>query len=381
MILSVRFRALALPLIAAMLFGCGHQSPVAPTSRDEGLISPIDLSELQRIEARTRIPAHALAGGGSHVVEVPAGSADALAAALAAAGVNGTVVLKSGVHTESGTVEISQKVTLAGETGAVLESATSPVLAPGQMVQPALWVHGASGVVIRDIEMRPASAIGGCGVLLDGADQASVFANNIHDIEYGVIVERSDRVKIWSNRVACSTGWQTGAIPQALGITVDVGVQTLIADNRVTGALFGIWPCDEGSKVLSNKASGCLIGIILCKVPANTFLLPSGIFAGPTWSTSKCLTQGNETFGNFTAGILAIDGAHDSRIVENNSHDNGTYDVEMSGDSFRFGFLTPSSFNCNFVAGSFHGVHVKNCGNGNSVVGGVLVDNNADPCN
>jgi nitrous oxidase accessory protein NosD len=384
----IRFRAVALPLIAAMLFGCGRQSPVAPTSRDEGLIPPIDLSELRQIEARTRIPtrplggpAHSAGTPGPHVVEVPAGSANALAAAFAAAGVNGTVLLKSGLHTESGTVEITQKVTLAGEVGAVLESATSPVLAPGQAVQPALWVHGASGVVIHDIEMRPATAIGGCGVLLDGAEQASVFANNIHDIQYGVIVDRSDRAKIWSNRVACSTGWLTGAIPEALGITVDIGEGVVIADNRVTGALFGIWPCDGGGQVFSNKASGCLIGIILCKVPANSFLLPSGSFAGPTWSTYQCTTQGNETFGNFTAGILAIDGAHDSRIVDNNSHDNGTYDVEMSGDSFRFGFLTPTSVNCNFVAGSFPGVHVKNCGNGNTVVGGVLVDNTVDPCN
>ena len=65
----------------------------------------------------------------------------------------------------------------------------------------------------------------------------------------------------------------------------------------------------------------------------------------------RCLAQGNETFGNFAAGILAIDGAHDSRIVDNNSHDNGAYDVELSGDSFRFGFLTPSCFSCTFTAG------------------------------
>ena len=95
----------------------------------------------------------------------------------------------------------------------------------------------------------------------------------------------------------------------------------------------------------------------------------------------RCLVQGNETFGNFAAGILAIDGAHDSRIVDNHSHDNGSYDVEMSGDSFRFGFLTPSSFNCTFTAGSHAGVRVKDCGSNNTVNGGVLVDNGTDPCN
>jgi nitrous oxidase accessory protein NosD len=368
-------RTLAVPLTAALLFGCGRQTPLSPNTKEPAAIAPIDLSEIHRIE---RMP---LAGAGTKLVEVPAGSADALAAALAAAGPNGTVLLKSGVHTESGTVEISQTVTLAGETGAVLESSTSPVLAPGQPVQPALWVHGASNVVIRDIEMRPAAAIGGCGVLLHHAANASVFGNNIHDIQYGIVLEQADRAKMWNNRIACSNGWLTGAIPEALGITVVNGDQALIANNRVTDALFGIWPCDQGGKVLGNKASGCLEGIIFCKVPAWSFKLPDGTLSGTAQSTVQCLAQGNETFGNFADGIISIDGAHDSRIVDNNSHDNGAYDVELSGDSFRFGFLTPSCFDCTFTAGSYPNVRVKNCGNNNTVNGGILVDNNVDPCN
>jgi hypothetical protein len=55
--------------------------------------------------------------------------------------------------------------------------------------------------------------------------------------------------------------------------------------------------------------------------------------------------------------------------------------VELSGDSFRFGFLTPSSYNCVFTAGSYPNVKVKNCGNNNTVNGGILVDNALDPCN
>jgi len=374
-------RILAVPLVATLLFGCSRQLPLSPGKDDSAAIAPIDLSELQKIDARTRITHLPLAGSGARVVEVPAGSSNALAAALLAAGTNGTVVLKSGLHTEAGTVEISRTVTLAGETGAVLESSTSPVLAPGQPVQPALWVHGASGVVIRDIEMRPAAAIGGCGVLLHDAPNASVFANNIHDVQYGIVLEQADQAKMWSNRIACSTGWLTGAIPEALGITVVNGNQALMANNLVTGALFGIWPCDEGGKVLGNKASGCLEGIIFCKVPAWSFKLPDGTYSGTAQSTVHCLAQGNETFGNFADGIIAIDGAHDSRIVDNNSHDNGAYDVEMSGDSFRFGFLTPSCFNCTFTAGSHPNVKVKNCGNNNQVNGGILVDNAVDPCN
>jgi nitrous oxidase accessory protein NosD len=370
----VRFsRILAVPLVATLLFGCSRQLPSSPNANNPDAIAPYDLSELHRI---ARQP---LAGNGAKVVAVPAGSANALAAALVAAGPNGTVLLKSGVHTESGTVEISQTVTLAGEVGAVLESATNPL--PGDEVHPALWVHGASGVVIRGIEMRPAGAIGNTCILLHLAPNASVFENNIHDYEYGVLVEKSDQAKIWTNRVACSTAWLTGAIPQALGVTVVNGSNALIADNNVTGALFGIWPCDEGGKVLGNKASGCLEGIILCRVPAWSFELPDGTYSGSAQSTTRCLVQGNETSGNFADGIISIDGAHDSRIVDNNSHDNGAYGVELSGDSNRFGFLTPSCFNCTFTAGSHPNVKVKNCGNNNQVNGGILVDNSVEPCN
>ena len=375
------FRILAVPLVATLLFGCSRQLPLSPGKDDTSAIASIDLSELQKIDARTRITHLPLAGSGAKVVEVPAGSSNALAAALLAAGTNGTVVLKSGLHTEAGTVEISRTVTLAGETGAVLESDTKPSLTSDDPVDPALWVHGASGVVIRDIEIRPAGAIGGTGILLHDAPNASVFGNNIHDVEFGLLAEKADQAKVWSNRIACSTGWLSGAIPEALGVTIINGTNALIANNRVTGALFGIWPCDAGGKVLANKASGCLEGIILCKVPAWPFELPDGSYAGSAMSTTHCLAQGNETFGNFADGIIAIDGAHDSRIVDNNSHDNGAYDVEMSGDSFRFGFLTPSCFNCAFTAGSYPSVKVKNCGNNNVVNGGILVDNAVDPCN
>jgi len=368
-------RILTVPIIATLLFGCSRQLPVAPGTNAPDAIAPIDLSDLHRIDRRP------LAGNGGKVVEVPAGSNNALAAALVAAGTNGTVLLKSGLHTESGMVEITSTVTLAGETGAVLQSDTHPSLTSSDELEPALWVHGASGVVIHDIEMRPAGAIGGTGILLHYADNASVYGCNIHDVEFGVLAEKANSAKVWSNRIACSTAWLSGAIPEALGVTIINGTNAILANNNVTGALFGLWPCDAGGKVLANKVSGCLEGIIFCRVPAWSFELPDGTYAGSALSTTHCLAQGNETSGNFADGIIAIDGAHDSRIVDNNSHDNGAYDVEMSGDSYRFGFLTPSCFDCTFSAGSHPNVKGKNCGNNNTVNGGVLVDNNVDPCN
>jgi len=368
---------LPLALLALVLvFGCGRQAPLAP-ERDANTIPSVDLSELDRIERATRLPERPLALGGPKLVIVPAGSVDALAAAIAQAGDAGTVILESGVHTESGTVEVNRSTTIAGWPGAVLVSTSDPLANP---VQPALWVHGAANVVVRGLEIKPSGPVGNMGILLQNAPNASVLMNNVHDFVYGVIVEQSDHAKVWSNRVACTTAWQTGAVPEAHGIIVVNGQQCLIAKNDVRDALFGIWPCDRGGRAIANRITGCFVGLILCKVPTGALTTPDGLVAGAAQSAANWLVQRNETFGNFTDGILAIDGANASTIVDNDSHDNGTYDVEMSGDSFRFGFLTPSSFDCRFIAGSFPNVRVKDCGNGNSIVGGVVVDTSTDPC-
>ena len=368
---------LSMPLV----FGCGRQSPVTPSLAPGGALTSADRGELDAIAARTQFDRLALKLGSPHVVELPAGSADALAAAIAEAGDDGVVLVRSGVHTESGTVEIPFKITLVGEAGAVLESTTSPMIAFGvDALQPALWLRGASGSVIRGLELRPAGAIGGGGILVHNSDNVSLLENNVHDYQFPMMMEKANRTKVWGNRVVCSTGWQTGTIPEADGIVVVNGVNCLVADNIVSGGIFGIWPCDRGGRVTGNKASSCLVGILLCCVP-EIIKLPDGTITGAAISTRNALIQDNETWGNFTAGILAIDRASSDQIVNNNSHDNGTYDVELSGDSYRFGFLTPASTNCKFVAGSFTSVRVKNCGNGNSVVGGILVDNQVDPCN
>jgi len=374
---------LSLALFAlALVLGCGRQSPVSPSLAPDGPLTSAERTELDGIAARTRFDQLALQLGSPNVVELPAGSADALAAAVAEAGEGGVVLVRSGLHTESGTVLISHRITLVGEPGAVLESTTSPMLNYGvDVVQPALWVRGAGGSVIRGLELRPAGGIGGAGILVHESDNVSLLENNVHDYQFPIMMEKANRTKVWSNRVVCSSGWMTGAIPEADGIVVINGVNCLIADNTVADALFGIWPCDRGGRVTGNKATGCYIGIILCCVPDDAIKLPDGTLTGAVLSTVSATIQGNETAGNFTTGILAIDGANSSHIVNNNSHDNGTYDIELSGDSMRFGFFTPRSYNTTVVAGSFSNVRVKDCGQGNQVNGGIRVDTDTDPCN
>ncbi len=366
-----------------LLAGCSRQAPLAPTPQNDDLtVGTVDLSALTRIERASRPPVTHGALGRADVVRIPAGSVDALAAALAAAGPHGFVVLAPGVHHENGMVEITQPVVLLGEPGAVLESATPTASLAHPAVVPALWVHGAEGFVMRGVEMRPAGGLGGTAVLLENSDDAAVFQSNLHDWQYGVLVESSNHVKLWDNRVASTLAWTSNPdVPEAHGIIIINGDHALIVRNQVSNSLFGIWACSLQGVAFENRASGNLIGLILCKVPQGSYLLPSGHVVGANSSATQWLAQGNVTTGNFSTGLLIIDGANRNRVVSNESHDNGGYAVEFTADTFRFGFLTPASFNNVFVAGQFPNTQVKDCGNDNRIVGGQLVDNSLEPCN
>ena len=80
-------------------------------------------------------------------------------------------------------------------------------------------------------------------------------------------------------------------------------------------------------------------------------------------------------------GIVIIDGASHTRVRSNESRENGRYTVEFATDTYRFGFLTPAAFDDVFVAGAFPTTRVKDCGNGNRIMSGVLVNNPLEPCN
>ena len=371
-------------LLAAVMFAasCSRQAPLSPADTPDDAVTTVDLSVLRHIEMALRPPVTegADAERRGRVVYVPAGSDDALAGAIATAGAHGAVVLRAGVHHESGPVEIATPVTLFGETGAVLEShiPTWPVASP--TIQAALWVH-TPGFAMRGIEMRPEGGIGGTAILLDHAPGAAVFQNNLHDYQYGVLIEGSDRTRIFDNRISATPAWLSDPnVPEAHGIVNINGVGTIVARNTVTNALFGIWACDRNGLAFGNQTSGNLIGLILCKVPLGSYPLPGGAVAGAQFSATSWLAQSNVSFGNFATGLLIIDGANGNHVVSNDSHDNGGYAVEFTADTFRFGFLTPASFNNVFVAGAFPNIQVKDCGNGNRILGGKLVDNTLEPC-
>ncbi len=380
-----RFARTAFPILfaaALLASSCSRQAPLSPSAAAEDAVPEVDVTVLKRIESGARMPASASDDDrGRHVVFLPAGSTDALANAIAEVGPHGIVVLRAGVHHESGPVEIGIPVSILGEPGAVLESAvpTWPVASP--TIQAALWVRS-PGFTLRGVEMRPAGGLGGTALLLQGSAGAAVFQNNIHDFQFGVLVQQSDRVRIFDNRVAVTPAWLSDpTVPEADGIININGVGAIIARNQVSNGTFGIFCCDRGGLAFANRTTNNAVGLILCRVPYEALTLPDGVAVGAETSATGWLAQANVSFGNFTTGILIIDGANQNRVISNDSHDNGGYAVEFTTDTFRFGFLTPAAFNNVFVAGAFPDIQVKDCGVGNRIVGGHLVDNSVEPCN
>ena len=355
-------------LLLVLILGCDQGTPL----NHDAAINRVDSDQpaeksLQQI----------LANG--PVVEVPAGSVDALADALAEAGEGGVVLLKAGEHHESETVTIGHTVSLVGEEGATLISDTHPATTTGIM-KPALHIHNAAHVVIHNLEIAPKEAIGGTAIFAENAARSLISDNTITEHEFGVIVQQGDRSEIKNNTIVASSGWQTGDIGIAEGILLVNGDFVDIEGNRISNGFFGVFASDRKGSFTNNELSGNFIGLILCNVPMG-IPTPSGEIVGSETNATKWIVRGNRSHDNLDIGYLVIDGANENLLVNNQGGANGRYDIELAGDSERFGFFTPTSRETIVNAGKYTGLVVKDCGVDDIVNGDVeLVDTAADPC-
>ncbi|MEM9884934.1 MAG: NosD domain-containing protein [Bacteroidota bacterium] len=310
-------------------------------------------------------------------VEVPAGSEDALAAAIAEAGEGGMVVLKAGDHFESATVDINQRITIRGERGAVLISDVKPLGQVG-FVQAALHIKDANNVAIVGLTIQPTTAPGGTGILVQNAKRTFVVRNTMNELQLGVFVEEGDQTRVAQNTVNTSLAWATGELITASGITILNGNQVRIVGNNANSGFFGVFSADKNGLYLGNTTNGNAIGHILCKVPT-AYPLPDGSVVGSKTSATNWLSLYNEANQNAAIGYLVIDGAMDNYLAGNEAAGNAVYDIELAGASERFGFPTPPSVANTVLVGA--GQSVKDCGEDNEVMGGVEVDVAANPCN
>lgn len=366
----MRFYTLSiLFFVLIIVTGCDQQSPLESGS-SQTIPEGVSTQKLTRQLLLSAGPA----------VEVPAGSVDALADAIAAAGEGGTVLLKAGDHHESNTVTITHKVTIIGEAGATLISDTFPFTTSGTM-KPALHVYNTAQVVIYGLEILPEGDIGGTAIFIENAPGTRVANNTIREHEVGIIIHQGDRSNIEDNTIVATDAGLNGEIPVADGILLVNGDFVEIKGNNVSNAILGIFASDRKGLLIDNETFNNFVGMILCNVPAGV-PTPGGEIVGSETNATKWVVRNNNNHDNFDIGLLVIDGANQNLLTNNEGGNNGRYDIELAGDSERFGFFTPTSRETRVVTGNVDGLVIKDCGVDDQIIGdAILVDTSADPCN
>ncbi len=366
-----------LPLLALLLFACEPE----PLSLAEPAAAEATTMEAELAEHEARLAAEITAfeaawpaANKSATVTLPAGSADGLADAIAAAGEGGTVLVEAGMHTESAPVTIPHRVRIRGQKGAVLQIESQPYDITG-FVQPALHVQNAPGTLIQNLEIRPVGPIGGTAIFLDHSDRSAVLRTTITDHQFGIVVEASDRTYLMHNRITGSPLWLTEEVFEVHGIIVINGANARIYSNTIDQTFFGVWACDRLGYAAGNEFSGNYLGLILCNVPT-AYPLEDGRVIGSATPATRWAAFGNDAHDNFDVGYLVIDGANNNFLAKNRAAANGRVDYDFAGDTERFGFFTPtSSANRGWISKDDT---VLDCGEANVIVGGVVQDNTVD---
>jgi parallel beta-helix repeat protein len=306
--------------------------------------------------------AHALA------VVLPAGSVDGLAAAIAEAGPGGEVVLAAGLHKITGTVMIDIPVSIVGEDGAILESSN---LTADEGVKAAFHILGADRARIENLIIEnptDANVAANAGIVIENAADVQIVDNRITGHTNGVLVEHGDRTLLKGNTIQTTKD----------GIVIINGSDVSIQSNWVSCTRFGMWIGGERGDIAGNTMQGNFIGLLLCS-PRN-FLISGEARATETPATG-CLVYENYAVGN-AWGYLVFDGANNNILMNNSAAFNTSYDIELGGESTRFGIVTPTSSDNTVIQGlMYKGLKVKVCGVNNQALGRVdLVDTAEDPC-
>ncbi|MFK7932845.1 MAG: hypothetical protein AB8G22_05005, partial [Saprospiraceae bacterium] len=186
---------------------------------------------------------------------------------------------------------------------------------------------------------------------------------------------------IMFNEIVTSGVWLTDSnFTDAHAITIINGKSAYIANNEVSNSVFGIWGCDEWGTMENNNAHDNYIGYILCNVPKEYLTLHDGTLTGAIQPASGYKVRNNVATNSFAEGYLVIDGAHHNLLENNAATNSGTYDMELTTLTLRFGIPAPEAHDNIVNVGNQEGFTVKNCGSNNTINGGTLVDTSVDEC-
>ncbi len=350
----------------------------------------IDQAESAIAEAENEILHHPNYTDEKAAVSLPAGSVDGLQAAIAQAGPWGKVVVQSGMHYESGTVTVTHPVRIIGKKGAVIQTTTVLPSDPQSILSgipfvadPAIFVKDANFVQVRNLDFvpDPTTGQGSTGILAVNSNHVYIRGNSFSSYLNAVIIHESDFATIIKNEAEglYSEGF-TGY--GSYGFTVATGRNARVFDNYAEDYQGNFFVSDERGIYLKNTSEGGEVGFIYCTYSANLVLQPDGTPVGASIPAKNWLGVRN-TANNHVIGHLVIDGSNNCTLVSNAASNCLLYEVEFVGATTRLDPLVPVApvtFDNLFIAGSEPNIQVKDCGVGNTIIGGNQVDLNVDPC-
>ncbi len=356
----------------AVLMGCNKDTTpnleLDPEVQEVQKLVQQAVDELEADYATWNNPSDEL--GIRKTVVVPAGSVDALADAIAEAGPNGRVVVKSGMHFESSTVVVDIPVRIDGEDGAVISLHTEPDLA-GWVLNPALHVLNTSGARISGLTIRSPQGSGNTGILVQDAPDTWLVNNEVGPHQFGVILQDSPRTRAYDNTIE-GNGNIWGFI-----IASDF---VKLKGNRVSGYSINIFIGGKRGIAYKNHASGNsgFTNFLLCT--PQFYTLPDGTFLArdEKYTTHKWIVTSN-TAENKGRNYVVMDGANTSKLYQNRSLNAGNHDILLNGDIPSQGFPT-SADNTVISIGNYRDYRIQDCGQNNRIIGGDLIDNNTVPC-
>ena len=312
---------------------------------------------------------------------VAPGTPNALSQAVTDACDYGIIYLEEGVHSQTELLMINKPVKIIGAAGAVLQlspEAIYPEESGATAMNPAIHVQNTRDFLIQDLTIESTTEAGQA-ILFENSMRCAIMRNTFTGFQFSGVMEKSDQTVIMYNTITTSSIWQAGETNAHAIINMN-GKSCYIADNNISNSTFGVWACDSWGVFENNTTNGNYIGLILCNVPMG-IIMPSGELTGSLQPANYWKVRNNTSGNNLNTGYLVIDGASNNILTNNAAENNGAYDIELVGDSERFGFFTPSSSSNSVDASAYPNMNIKDCGHGNSVSGGVMVDNSGDPCN
>jgi nitrous oxidase accessory protein NosD len=350
--------------------------PVDPAAQAESEATLETDAAAAEIEAE--IAANIAAYGAKRVINVPAGTRNALADAIATANRNDVIRLGAGDHAQDGTLTISKPINIIGAPGArLLVSGVGPFPTVAPSVRAAIHVLNTEFVRIRNLEIIPVGGEGGTAVLVQNAPYTFISRVTAEDWQVGVVAEQSPKLYVERSTFTGSSQWQTDPNFSVFGVVVINGERATIHNNTIKNAVFGVWACDKRGRLSYNRFSGNFNGIELCKVPVG-IPLPDGQVVGSEFAATSWLVYHNESNGNFGNGLEIIDGANRCLLVNNVATGNGALDYEFAGPTERYGFSAPTS--ANNRAFLKPDSRWKDCGVGNRVFRGTEISVADSPC-